>query len=342
MTESRHLLLGILATAFAQAAIWWATAQGWLDASQGVALQLVIGWAAILVVGLVAARAIAALRSELKARRDQHEVTLSEVEQLATLNDMLTTAGKSKDVGLAFQALARRVGALIDCDRLGLALVKEGGQELEVFSSRVSEPERRRRPRPELQFSLERSIFGQVIRTCEPVLVEDTSTFASEFHDAGVLASQGFHSLLIMPLVSRNRAIGAMTVIAKRKAAFNPSHRTVLQPMAEILAFAYVAQHQFLALDRYKAMETAAEMTLALSTDITSSLQVIVGRCEILQVEQPQLADEIEPITKQAERIATLLDRLRLAADERLAAGAPNTSTFPASPEEYVDDESLR
>lgn len=340
MTGSRSVLATILATAALQVAIWSGSTQGWLTVAQATALQFLVAWTAIFIVGLVATRSIGRLREELRSRRDQHEATLSQVEQLATLNEMLTTAGRSKDVGLAFQALARRIGTLIVCDRVGLALVKDDGQELQIYSSRVSEPERRRRPRPELQFSLERSIFGQVVRTCEPVLVEDTTAFAAEFHDAGVLASQGFHSLLIVPLVSRNRAIGAMTVIARRKAAFQPEHREVLQPLAEVLAFAYVAQHQYLALDRYKAMETTAEITLALATDINSSLQVIVGRCSILQAEHPPAAAEIEVVSRQAERIATLLDRLRVAADERLSAAVTHAGVIPASPEDFDDEES--
>ena len=338
MTDSRFVLTTILATAALQAAIWLGSTRGWLTVGQATALQILVAWTAIFIVGLVATRSIGRLREELRSRRDQHEATLSQVEQLATLNEMLTTAGRSKDVGLAFQALARRIGALIACDRVGLALVGDDGQELQIYSSRVSEPERRRRPRPELQFSLERSIFGQVIRTCEPVLVEDTTAFAAEFHDAGALASQGLHSLLIVPLVSRNRAIGAMTVIARRKAAFQPEHREVLQPLAEVLAFAYVAQHQYLALDRYKAMETTAEITLALATDINSSLQIIVGRCSLLQAEHPPAAAEIEVVSRQAERIATLLDRLRVAADERLSAATTHTGVIPASPEDFDDE----
>lgn len=339
MTGSRPVLITLLTTAVLQVVIWSGSAQGWLTAGRATALHLLTAWSAVFVVGLVATRTISRLREELRTRRDQHTATLSQVNQLATLNEMLTTAGSSKDVGLAFQALARRVGTLITCDRLGLALVKEGGQELQIYSSRVSEPERRRRPRPELQFGLERSIFGQVIRTCEPVLVEDTSAFASEFQDAGVLASQGFHSLLIVPLVSRNRAIGAVTVIARRKAAFQPEHREILQPLAEVLAFAYVAQHQYLALDRYKAMEITAEITLALATDINSSLQVIVGRCAVLLAEHPSAAGEIGHVSRQAERIVTLLDRLRVAADERTTA-APHNREIPASPEEFDDEES--
>jgi len=339
MNQPRMLQLTILATAAMQVAVWASANRNWMTDGQATALHLVISWTAIFALALVATRSIGALRSELTLRRSQHEATLTEVDQLGTLNEMLTTAGKSKDVGLAFQALARRIGTLIPCDRLGLALVKDDGQSLEVFSSRVSEPERRRRPRAEMQFGLERSIFGQVIRTCESVLIDDTTTFASDFHDAGVLSSQGFHSLLILPLISRNRAVGALTVISKERAAFDDADRDVLQPIAEVLAFACVVQHQYLALDRYKAMESTAEMTLSLATDINSGLQVIAGQCGILQTLHPEATAEVDVISRQAERISTLLDHMRHAADERLREAASHTGAIPSSPEDFADDD---
>ncbi len=342
MNQSRSLVVAVIAVAALQLLVWAGAGRGWLTSGQATALHLAIAWTAIFGFALVASRLIGTLRSELQERRVQHEATLTEFAQLGTLNEMLTMAGSSKDVGLAFQALSRRIGTLIPCDRLGLALVKEDGQSLQVYSSRVSEPERRRRPRAELQFGLERSIFGQVIRTCEPVLIEDTKTFASDFHDASVLASQGFHSLLILPLISRNRAIGALTVISKKTAAFDVTHRDILQPLAEVLAFAYVVQHQYLALDRFKTMEATAEMTLSIATDINSGLQVIAGQCGIMQKLHPAAATEIEAITKQTERILSLLDRMRNAADERLREAAAHSGAIPSSPEEFADEEALR
>src|ERR1019366_9511078 len=107
---------------------------------------------------------------------------------------MLLTLGRSKDVGLTFQGLARRIGRWIPCDRLGLALIDDASQQLQTFSARVSEPERRRRPRAEVEYNLDRSIFGQVVRSCEPLLIDDLGRQAAEFQDASALASQGFKS----------------------------------------------------------------------------------------------------------------------------------------------------
>ena len=133
-----------------------------------------------------------------------------------------------------------------------------------------------------------------------------------------------------------------MTVISKKTAAFNVSHRDILQPLAEVLAFAYVVQHQYLALDRFKTMEATAEMTLSIATDINSGLQVIAGQSGIMQKVHPAAAAEIEIIARQTERIASLLDRMRNAADERLREAAATAGSIPSSPEQFADDDALR
>ena len=140
-----------------------------------------------------------------------------------------------------------------------------GGQEVLTYSARVSEPERRRRPRPELQFSLERSLFGEVIRTCEGQVLSDLARHASEFQDAGALA-----------------------VISRQRSAFSPSQSEALQPLAEVLAFAFVAQQQQHALEKFQMMESMSDTTFALASEINGALQAVVGEAAILRRQHPQ------------------------------------------------------
>ena len=116
MSQSRLLLVSVCAVAALQVLVWTGAERAWLTSGQATALHLLIAWSAIFGLALAASRLIGALRSELQVRRVQHEATLTEFAQLGTLNEMLTMAGRSKDVGLAFQALARRIGTLITCD----------------------------------------------------------------------------------------------------------------------------------------------------------------------------------------------------------------------------------
>ena len=60
----------------------------------------------------------------------------------------------------------------------------------------------------------------------------------------------------------------------------------------------------------------------------------------MLEALHPDQAEDFRVITDQADRIATLLERMRTAAQERLrdAATPATTAGIPASPEEFGEE----
>lgn len=340
---NRRLALCVSGAAVVQAVLWLLASRGAVSFGFALAGTLASAWALIAVLMVSAGRFTEQLSNELHARQSQHRATLDQVEQLEALNEMLITLGRTKDAGLAFQGLARRIGTLVHCDRLGLAVMHPNGHDIETFLSRVNEPERRRRPRVEQAYRVERSLFGQVIRTGEPYLVDDLSAQAGDFVDAQTLSAQGFQSAIVVPLMSRNRAIGTLMAISRTRGAFSITHSQALQPMAEVLAFAFVAQQQHTALQQYRGMETLAEVSLAVSTDINSALQAIIGQCGVIGATTPGVEADVDVIIHQADRIKTLLDRVRITAQERLrdAASPLYANAIPASPEEIATEETI-
>lgn len=323
--------------------------------------QLVAGWIVMLVLGFFASSHIGGLsrrlsqtqrahqstlgevEQRLSAREDAHLATLNEIDQLLTRNAVLQVIARTADVPLAFQALAASIGRLVACDRIGLALLVQNGQEFQTCTARVREQERRTRPRPEAVFKLDRTAVGRVIRSREPLIVSDTSEVAADYLDANVLHSEGFRSALVMPLVTRDRAVGTLSLHAKRTRAFQPSQFAVLEPIAETLAVAHVAQQAQGALSKHRAMEVMAELTLAIAADINSALQTIVGHCDLIGREHPDpgLQRDVASITREAKRITALLEQMRVTAGERMrevAASVPE-GTIPSSPEAYADRE---
>ena len=109
-------------------------------------------------------------------------------------NAILEIISRSVDVPLAFQSLAQRIIRLVPCDRVGLALLSENGQEFQTYTARVHEDERRTRPRPEIVFKIERTALGSVVRSREPLIINDTSEGAADFLDVNVLHSAGLGS----------------------------------------------------------------------------------------------------------------------------------------------------
>jgi len=308
-----------------------------------ILVPLLVVWVALLALAAIATRRITSLSQRLNQKEQAHSATLTEVEQLQTQNAMLDIIARSVDVPLAFQALAARVARLVPCDRVGLALLSEDGREFQTYTARVQQEERRARPRPEIVFKVERTILGGVVRSREPMIIPDIKEAAPDYLDANVLMTSGFKSALLMPLVSRGRAVGTLNVVSRHPDAFGKSHSDALQPIAEILAVAWVAQQLHMTLGKHRTMEVMSELTLSVAAEINSALQTIIGHCDLLERGQPETAlqRDLQTIMGQAQRIAGLLEKMRTAANERLRemADTINQEGIPTSPDDSKETE---
>jgi GAF domain-containing protein len=287
-------------------------------------VPLLVVWVVLLVLAALATRRISTLSQRLSQKEHAHSATLTEVNQLQTQNAMLDIIARSVDVPLAFQTLATRVASLVPCDRVGLALLSEDGREFQTYTARVQAEERRSRPRPEIVFKVERTILGNVVQSGKPRIIRDIKDAAPDFLDANVLMTSGFRSALLMPLVSRGRAVGTLNVVSRRPDAFSQPHVDALQSIAEILGVAWVAQQLHMTLGKYRTMEVMSELTLSVAAEINSALQTIIGHCDLIErgSTDPALTRDLQTIMGQAQRISGLLDKMREAARARLREAA--------------------
>jgi GAF domain-containing protein len=285
-----------------------------------VLVPLIVVWITLLVLAAIATRRITFLSRRLLDQEQVHSATLNEVDQLQTQNAMLDIIARSVDVPLAFQALATRVARLAPCDRVGLALLSEDGREFQTYTARVQQEERRTRPRPEIVFKVEHTILGGVVRSREPMIVADIDSAAPDYLDANILRTSGFKSVLLMPLVSRGRAVGTLNVVSRQANAFAQPHVDALHPIAEILAVAWVAQQLHMTLGKHRTMEVMSELTLSVAAEINSALQTIIGHCDLIGRSQQDdaLHRDLQTIMGQAQRIDGLLEKMRTASHERL------------------------
>jgi signal transduction protein with GAF and PtsI domain len=320
--------------------IAWTVAGG-IPTRPGVVVQVVSAWIVMLILASLATRRIGTMAQRIRVHEHTHEETLGEIEQLQTQNAMLEIIARSVDVTLAFQALASRIARLVPCDRVGLALLSENGQEFQTYTARVHEEERRTRPRPEVVFKVEQTLLGNVVRSREALIVSDISEAAIDFLDANLLHSSGFGSILIVPLVSKGRVVGTLNLVQRARRAYRPEHAAAIQPIAEIFAVAVIAQQLQVSLGKYRSMEAMSELTLSIATEINSALQTIIGHCDLLErgYPDPNLQRDLATVVRQAQRIAGLLEKMRAAAHERMkeveAAVAVTQAGIPTSPEAF-------
>ena len=300
-----------------QAAAW--TITGGIPRRPSVLVQVGTAWIVMIILASLATRRLQSQAERIQGYEHSHQETLGEIEQLQTQNAMLEIIARSVDATLAFQALASRIARLVPCDRVGLALLSENGQEFQTYTARVHEEERRTRPRPEIVFKIDQTILGGVVRSREALIVADTSLTAADFLDSNILHTSGFASALIVPLVSKGRVVGTLNLVQRAKNAYRPEHVATIQPIAEIFAVAVIAQQLQVALGKYRTMEAMSELTLSISAEINSALQTIIGHCNLIDrsYQQAGLHRDIDTIVRQAQRISTLLDKMRSASQQR-------------------------
>jgi transcriptional regulator with GAF, ATPase, and Fis domain len=331
----------VAAFAVIQAVAW--TLGGGVPRRPLVLVQVIAAWCVMLILATLASRRIETLSTRLTQKERAHLSTLDEMEQLQTQNAMLQIVARSVDVPLAFQALATRIIRIVPCDRAGLALLSENGQEFQTYTARVRDEERRARPRPEVTFKVESTAIGFVVRAGEPLILNDMQEAAPEFLDANVLQTAGFRSALIMPLVSKGRTVGTLNVVSRRKDAFHEAHVDALRPIAEIFAVACVAQRLQTQIAKYRTIEAMSDHMVSVASDINGALQTIAGHCDLVErgYPDPALHRDLATIVRQAQRIAELLEKMRTSAHERLreAAAGMHESGIPASPEAYGERE---
>src|SRR5829696_4065122 len=289
-----------------------------------LAMELSAGWIVMILLALLATRGLGRLSDTLEEAEHAHRAKSTEVEQLQMQAAMLDIIARSVDVPLAFQELAQRIARLVPCERVGLALLSVDGTEFQTYTARVQDRERRSRPRPEVVFKADRTVIGAVVKSREPMIISDTQQAMADYLDVNVLRTSGFGSGLVLPLISKGRAVGTLNVVSRATGAFNQRHVDTLMPVAEILAVAHVAQQLQVALARQRTVESMSELTVGIASEINGALQTIIGHCDLLERGYPDtnLQNDLAVVVRQAQRISSLLDKMRAAARERLNEAA--------------------
>ena len=308
-------------------------------------VQTLTAWAVMLILATLATQRLGTLAQRIRAHESTHQETLGEIAHLQTQNAMLEIIARSVDITVAFQGLASLIARLVPCDRVGLALLSEDGQEFQTYTARVHGEERRTRPRPEIVFKVDQTVLGNVLRSREAHIVPDVSAAAADFLDANVLHTSGFGSALIVPLVSKGRGVGTLNLVQRARDGYRPEHISTIQPIAEVFAVAVIAQQLQVALGKYRTMEAMSELTLSIAAEINSALQIIIGHCDLLEraYPDPGLQQDLVTVVRQAQRIEALLEKMRGTAHERMkeVEAAVSQAGIPSSPEAFANARDL-
>jgi GAF domain-containing protein len=308
----------LIALGAVQLVAWFAS--GGVTLGRVALIPGVVAWINLLLLAALITRRLRGMRRRISQHETAHRATQDEVTSLQLQNEMLQIIARAPDVTQAFQSLALRIVRLVPCDRLGVALLSEDGREFHTFTARTPQDDRRGRPRPEVVFKVQGTALGHVVRSREPLLINDTREALDGYLDVTVLSGSGFHSALLVPLLTKGRAVGTLNFVSRQPGAFTLGQVDLVQSIAEILAVAWVVQQLQLSLGRFRTMEAMSEITLSIAAEINSALQAIIGHCELMRREyaDERLMRDLDTVARQSARIAELLERMRTTASQRL------------------------
>jgi signal transduction histidine kinase len=155
----------------------------------------------------------------------------------ARLFESLASVGKTINSTLnideALEVIAREACVLVEGKMSSLLMLDESGQWLVLRASHGAGPRYLRKP----PLSVNESLLGFVVRRKKPLQVENVQT-SSRYQSAGVAREEGLVSLLSVPLVFGDRALGALSVYTGIPHSFSNEQITILSALAEFSAIA--------------------------------------------------------------------------------------------------------
>lgn len=163
----------------------------------------------------------------------------------------------------------------------------EETRELFFLGAAYDDVEREKRVK-KIRFSVDELMAGEVIRTGEPVIINDTSESSREYPSRD--AKFGYHTrnFLLTPIHSNDRIIGILAALNRKEGRFDPSHVELLSMLAGSVALsienARYADELKQAYLEVKSMNRAKDKAIHhLSHELKTPISVMSGSLKILE-----------------------------------------------------------
>ena len=160
-------------------------------------------------------------QSKLKARLFESLVSVSR-----TINSAI-------HLDEALRVITQEACRLMDAKMCSLLMLDESGEWLDLRASHGAGPDYLRKPR----LSVAESFLGFVVRRRKPMQMENVQ-LSSRYQSGEIARKEGLVSLLSVPLVFNNEAIGTLTVYTGRPYSFSNEEIRLLTALGGLSAIA--------------------------------------------------------------------------------------------------------
>jgi formate hydrogenlyase transcriptional activator len=189
-------------------------------------LQQVARQVAVAVDNVLNFESAQAYQRQLAHERDRLRVLLE-------VNNAVVSKLALHDVLRAIAASLRRV---IHHEYTSLALYEPVSNQMRVLA--IDFPQGRGLLREETLVPLDGSITGKAFRTRQPLVLDRAGIEGFDSHTARLLLDEGVQSLICMPLVTHDRALGTISLASLRDAAFQQGDADLLFQVSGQVAIA--------------------------------------------------------------------------------------------------------
>ena len=179
----------------------------------------------------------------------------SESEKLKILLDVSQSLYQYMNVDDLILHIIQRIRELINVEGVSVLLHDPSRDEL-VFSWASDDPSEVAAKLKEIRFPADRGIAGRVFQSGRPELVADVANEPCHYQDVDQITGVTTKSMISTPLQKRDRSIGVLEVINKRKGAFVEADLHFLMTLAPIIAIALDNARMYSELDKaYKELQ---------------------------------------------------------------------------------------
>ena len=232
--------------------------------------------------------------------------------QLHRLVELSVTLNSTLDLDTLLQLITSTATELLECEAASILLYDEKNPRLYFAAATGSDPAQL----AEIPVPIENSLAGTIFRTNQPIIISDTEQDPRHYSLVSDRVNFKVRNLLGVPMPIKDRTVGVLEAINKRKGTFDERDTRLLSVTAAHAAIAInnarlLAETQQ-ALEKVKEVNELKNNFLALAShELRTPLGIIMGYSTLLMEDaQGELSDSAKQVLTGARQMRSILDEM--------------------------------